>query len=206
MSFYLGAVKRYLTRKDDSIVNPSPTIKGLKFDGRTKSDPPVYSVVIEQKPQKRTLLTVHPDDLMYSTSNLHRRSDYKSYFVSFPYTVFIIKYLQTQDFGNFFNNNFIFNSLYVGFSRCSLVSAKDYLWKMPLANYYPRTFRVCLGDQFSSDVSQSSSLAELTNKVISHYWQSKFILPPKRLKLHTPRPAHLVANIAEDTKFYRARI
>jgi len=101
--------------------------------------------VIEQAPQKRTI----------------RHADC-SYFLAFPYTVFVIAF-----------ENGVFNSLRFFYSDKSLSSLDDTLYHPSLHNIDGENCQVCMGINDELE-GLEGSLGEKANSVVSAFWQTNF--------------------------------
>lgn len=131
------------------------------------SKPPVYpkntrlfyedeksiTVVVEQPPQKRTILG-------------HERL-----FLSFPYAVFVVRLCKMGD------GTYHFTDLSVGFRADPINTPEDTLYELPLSNFDGTTLRVCLGN---AKPKGGTDINKLVEQAISCYWQSRFTDLEKR--------------------------
>ena len=101
--------------------------------------------VIEQAPQKRTI-----------------RHDGCSYFLAFPYTIFVITF-----------ENEVFKSLQFFYSDKSLSGLDDRLYHPSLHNIDSDNCRVCVGGNVDLGILKGS-LGEKANSVVSSFWQTNF--------------------------------
>jgi hypothetical protein len=191
-------LKSYFTFRKNPL--PKTTEKGLKyrFDDQLVAGSDEVISIIEQPPQKRTILTDLVINPIFST-RIPRQD-----FLQFPYTVFIIRSIKIS------KDVFYFDRLSVGFSPRSVTSATDYLWKLPLGNYYTNNkFGMCLTGLC---MNAKASHKELDNYVISNFWQSKFEFSYFKSSvldnwdcnssLYYPRPIYNIAKIDKKTLFH----
>lgn len=103
-------------------------------------------------PQKRTIKVAND----YET---------KFHFLSFPHLTFLVCYEK------FNRGSFRFIKLYVGCSDKPVTTVNDVLVSLPVGNYNSNYLRMCMG---SFPYKNFSSLDELIDVTISHFWQSSF--------------------------------
>jgi hypothetical protein len=118
-------------------------------------------IVLEQPPQSRTIFC-RPG----------------RYFLSFPYTVFIIRLMKFRDA---YTNKFGYSlySFKVGFRDKPLSSQDDYIGQLPLSNY-DKGFGVCLG-VLPVHVKECEDMNEIVTNLVSYFWQSVFTMMSKDL-------------------------
>jgi hypothetical protein len=129
--------------------------------------PPRGVIVIEKLPQKRTILrSLKLDPECTARSSM---------FLQFPYTVFIIRFMEWFDgYGGKPGAGFAFEGVQVGFSMTPITSPTDFLYSLPLSNYEgDRYLSVCLGVASPRGI-KFPTLNELVQAVISVYWQTEF--------------------------------
>jgi len=146
--------------------------KGTKYISLNKNSYKNYlSVVVQQPPQKRTISFCRS---YYDHEGDLRLEDPETYFLSFPYTVFLVDIVweYERDAKSTPTDKVLyrFDGLAVGFRDTPLQLPEDFIARLPLGNYSDR-LQVCLG---SLAILPSCDFKNIIQSSVAGYWSSSF--------------------------------
>lgn len=153
----MDATASFLEKSNDATVDLPVFPIGTRY---IKQDGNVLNVVIEQPPQARTLFFTANAAQNFDSSIGKNVSATQSYYLSLPYTIFVLQFVNGQYSGE----------LNVFWRSRPLSSIADELAIMPFPNISGG--KVCLGE-FRIN-AQNKKVDDQCNHIISGFWQTVF--------------------------------